>query len=72
MLAENLRQTISLIKRNQEESPDNYSCIKDDIDCLIEHIELVARYLDPVSEDDFCISLPKNLSDIKNTIYAEV
>jgi len=72
MLAENLRQSILLIKQHQKKSPDAYNCIKDDLDCLVEHLELVARYLAPVTKDDLYITLPKTLSEIKNTICAEV
>jgi hypothetical protein len=71
MLAEDLRQTILLIKLYQKKSPDAYNCISADLDCLVEHLELVARYLDPVTDDDLCISLPKMLSEIRNTEYIE-
>jgi hypothetical protein len=71
MLAETLRQSVFLIRQYQEQSPDAYNCIKDDLDCLVEHINLVARYLSPATEEDLCITLPKTLHEIKSNTSVE-
>lgn len=66
MLADNLKQTISAIRTYQKICPETYNCIKGDLSCLIEHMELVAKYLDPVIDEDLAISLPKTVSEAKN------
>ena len=67
MIADTLYNTLKLIEQDQDDSPTTYSCIETELNCLKNHMNLVLKYLDPLTENDLDMSLPKTVQDVKRT-----
>ncbi len=67
MIADSLSHTLRLIEQYQNDCPTNYSCIETELNCLKDHMRLVIKYLDPLTDNDLNMSLPKTLDKAKGT-----
>ncbi len=67
MIADSLALTLRLIEQYQKDCPIIYSPIKTKLNCLTDHMRLVINYLDPLTENDLNISLPKTAEEMKRT-----
>ena len=72
MISESLLVTIPTIKHQQKQSPSLYNDINNELECLIQHLDIMQKYVRPISDDEACISLPPKIRDIKSTLAAEV
>ena len=72
MLAELLSSTQQKIEQFQNEYHVTYDCVDNELNCLKEHINLVIKYLDPLSENDLNISLPKTQEEVTRTVSVKI
>jgi hypothetical protein len=68
MIADTLYNTLQLIEQYQDGCPSTYSCIEAELNCLKDHMNLVLKYLDPLTENDLNISRPKTVDEAKRTM----
>ena len=65
MIADSLYNTLRLIEQYQEDCPAAYSCIETELNCLKDHMNLVIKYLDPLTKGDLNTSLPITVEEAK-------
>jgi len=67
MISDSLYHALQIIEQNQKDHPTAYDCIEAELNCLKDHMQLVLKYLEPLTVDDLDISLPKTVEEVTRT-----